>query len=233
MFMAWFISVVVVLLLIAVVIFSPITFDVKVEHHGSKSSGNITIRTLYGLVRIQRELAELHPKLSKEGPALKSVHDTTTSTYKEESTLTAKEVWKFISHWRTYSQVAGRLWKPVRRFLRTIRMTKVQVQAVLGTGDVVSTGCLVGAAWSGIGMAVGELSTLTRVTERPLLTVTPDFSNARLEVAAHCIGRTKVGYAIIGALRTLWTWVSIRKTLRNLPSWSRKEEKTWNTPSRG
>ncbi|QSO53399.1 DUF2953 domain-containing protein [Alicyclobacillus curvatus] len=233
MFKIWAILLVVLVLLMVTIVLSPIIVEVKLEHHGTKSAGTLSVRTLYGLVRIKRELAELHPKLSKEGPALKSVHDTTKATGKEETTLTAKEVWNFLSHWRTYSRVARRLWRPVRTFLRTIRMTKVEIKAALGTGDAVSTGCLVGTAWSGIGMLVGELSMLTRLIERPMLTVTPDFSKPRLDVAVHCIGRTKVGYAIIGVVRTLWTWVSVRELMRSLPSRSRKEEKTWNTPSRG
>lgn len=214
-------------------LWSSIVVHIVISHEGVATNGQVTIRALFGLVRLKRKLHELRPKLTAEGPAVKTVHDSASAKSSSETTLTAAEVWGFIRNWKRYTKVLQSSWRPLRRTLHKVRMTKVDVEVNLGTGDAVSTGCVFGAAWSALGMAVGELSNLTQLVVHPQLRVNPDFYNERFEVGVDCIGRIKVGDAIIGVIRMLLAWISIKKALPRETRRPRKEEKTWSTPSRG
>ena len=232
MHMTAYIWLAIILLAVVVLSLSVVTVTVELTQHGATVQGSVRIRALFGLLKVRRELKELHPKLTKEGPAVKSVHQAVTKQH-QESTLTSSEVWGFVKNWRSYASVLPKAWHPLKRFLRSVQVSEVKVNAVVGTGDVVSTGCLVGAAWGGVGMIIGQVSRLTRFTAKPQLSITPNFQGTLFDAAVHCIARVTLGHAIVGVLRMSLTWVSIQKTLQRLTSRPRKEEKTWNTPSRG
>lgn len=220
-----------VLFIIIVFLSSSIVVGLHLTHGGSELEGQVNVRAVFGIVRISRELHEVHPKWTSEGPALKTVHDKVKDK-PQETTLTASEVWRMIRHWNLYTSAFQKVSKPLRRVLKDVLLVRCDCEMNVGTGDAVSTGCAIGLLWSALGLVVGELSNLTHFTARPKLVINPDFNGTRFDASFDCIGRIRVGKAIVGAVRVFSVWKGIQKTMFR-PNEPRKEEKIWSTPSRG
>lgn len=203
---------------------SNIFIEVEVFQSVGQIEAVLHIRALFGLIRIRKHLHELHAKMTKEGPAMgASIHDQAKvaagqpsaaemapSGKARERVLTAEEVWRFVRNWRAWLTLSRRLGPKLRALLAHIDMSVFKLDIRVGVGDPVATGCLVGSLWSVVGFMTGSVASMVNLTAVPDLVVNPDFTGQSLQLNGRCIGRLRVGYAMLGAIQMLGIWRRFR-----------------------
>lgn len=196
----------------------------------------VRVQALWGIVRFHRSLRQLNTVPTREGLAVESVtgRDPTRATDRASSVhaFTAQELWHIVRHFGAYRALARRCWRPLRATLARVRVPTLEVRVELGTGDAVSTGCLVGAAWGVLGIVLGGLEALVRLQTPPRLMVHPEFRAPTLRLEGRCIGRLRLGYAILGAMQLFVTWHRSRRDL-GIETRQGEEDEAWSTPSKG
>lgn len=217
----WMIVLAVLLVVVVCVLLSYILGEVEVSQHEAQIEAVLHIRALYGLVHMRKRLLDLNAVMTPEGPAVEAVHNTSssvepvsdaasTSTAKSSKphkhVLTTEEVFQFISHWREWLTLFRRIQPPMHQLLARVDVSVFELNIGIGVGDPVATGCLVGVIWSVVGVLTGSIGSLVRFTAVPSLAVNPDFQNLAFHLNGRCIGRLRVGYAILAAVRMLVIW---------------------------
>nr|WP_246188287.1 DUF2953 domain-containing protein [Metabacillus lacus] len=121
-----------------------------------------------------------------------------------------KDIKELLEHIVTFHEI-------VKRFFRKVTVTKFEWHSQFGIGDAAATGVLTGAAWSIKGALIGILSSYTRLSVLPALSITPVFVHKDSKTVLHCMIHFRIGNAILAGLRVLKHWKGGLPFIRNRP----------------
>jgi hypothetical protein len=193
-----------------VVLFSlPIRVHVEFVQRQGDTDGSLDVRYLFGIVHLRRRLYGVQTTMSDDGPAVKATHGKTGNKSKgnsDHTVLTAREVMHIIVHWRAWVELAKDMWTPFRGLLRGVHIEQCQVNALVGTGDVVLTGVVNGSMWGIVSSLVGRMTYLCQFDAPPDVSIQPDFQRPFFETRIDCIARVRAGHAMLAGIRLALVW---------------------------
>lgn len=204
--------VVVMLLLFGLLLWLPISVQVLYERRGHDDQGSISMRWLFGLVRLHRRLLVLDTRVDEDGPALHIGQQSSSQRQAsgtgpiQEKKISAEDVKQFIADLPEWIQLWHRLQPVTRALLSRVHVAQFTWHTRLGTGNAVTCGMSCGAAWATTSTMVGALSQVCQLDQMPDILVVPDFDCPRLETTFECILRVRAGYAIRAGFGLIRVW---------------------------
>ncbi|MCL6592567.1 MAG: DUF2953 domain-containing protein [Alicyclobacillus sp.] len=187
----------------------PVRVTLRWSQQQRDTEARISVRYLFGLVHVEKQLWQLDSVLTREGPALHAVHSPPKKrgrTKAERTWLTSDEVFHILREWPVWSRVFSGIWRSIRHTLRRTHVEQLHWQTTIGTGDAASTGMACGAVWAAMGSVFGRLSHLTQCHSIPRMRVQPDFQTPQFRTELECIAWIRAGHAILGAVGVVRAW---------------------------
>lgn len=192
---------IIVLLFVILLAILPVEVRMHYEHVNGDDSGELQIRYFFGIVHLTRTLSQISIKATDGGPAMQVNGSSETEPGDKQKTVSTNDVMGFLKHFSRWRQIGRELLPVVHQFLTHIRVKQAKVESLVGTGDVIRTSMLVGAAWAILGTFFGFATTHCRFDSPPRIQLAPDFNERSIKVRLAGIFRVKAGYAIIVAIR--------------------------------
>lgn len=209
--MLWVAAVVLIMIgIVLIALFIPLTVQVQFGNGLEAFQGTVSIRWLFGLVHAKRELKDIRPTITDEGPSLNAKVEGSKQGA-QKRVLTAQELGKFVRDFQTWRHAAGQVWPVIRRFCSHLHIEQFQTKLRFGTGDPPLTGMLYGAAWSGFAAITGFACELCVVETQPMIEIEPLFERRAFDLQQSCIFTITLGHAISAGLRIYRIW---SKTVR-------------------
>lgn len=205
--MSW-IALAIVLFIVVSIVFllcMPVEIRVHFERVNSDDHGSFEMKTLFGLVRIHRELTEISTSFSSEGPTV-HVQAKTENQSTPETSLSASDVLHLLKYMRTALAFGRKTLHILKRTGRHVHVREMNFEANVGLSDAVFTGIAVGLLYAAIEGVFGWLSHSLRFDNMPHVRIRPAYNQMRFHVKAESIMHVRFGYAISACIRLVMAW---------------------------
>ena len=210
------------LLAIVLILSSSIDFHLRIHKHGKDDLVEMSVTSLYGLVKLHYVLPELvfeglkrgvWGKLEEQGTAISANKIDKEEKFDQER----------INHWRDNVKVAVRSTRGLKKWLgNTVSHVKISTldwSTDFSLGDAADTATAVGAAWGLKWSIVGFISQKVKLTRNPRLFVKPVFEDDLcFAMEFECRGRLSVAYALYAGLVLI---VSVLREKGGLLGWKK------------
>ncbi|ADY55974.1 hypothetical protein Sgly_1676 [Syntrophobotulus glycolicus DSM 8271] len=119
-----------------------------------------------------------------------------------------------------YSFILGWLSDQIKRiqknFYRQLKLERLNLNLILGTGDAQLTAYAYGLAWQLIGQAAAKMYRTVRVAtgKKIQIQVNPDFTKAAWDCTFDCILKMKISHIIVIAYHALLLMIRSRRTIK-------------------
>ncbi|MGM0874910.1 MAG: DUF2953 domain-containing protein [Bacillota bacterium] len=221
--MFWFIVILLLLfLLLLLIIFTKLTVTLDLNHVGDNDRFKIKFRAWFGLLRYTIDIPLV--KVDDDGPNLIVKQEQKAGSEKadnkgneKEEKVTPEDLLNSLNDIKEIAQHIVGLKKIIRRFLKKIRIKKLDWHSQLGIGDAAHTGILTGAAWTIKGSVIGLMSQYMKLETRPVVTITPEFNQFCSRTKLQCIFHFRIGQAMFAGIRFIKYWKGGRPKLKNKP----------------
>lgn len=221
--MFWFIVILLFLLfLFIMIILTKITVTLDLNHSGDNDHFKIKFRAWYGLIRYTIDIPFVKVDdagsnlIVKQEQKLGSDSEHNKGKNKEQK-VTPDEVMNSLSDVKEIAQHIVGLHKIVKRFLKKVKVKKLEWHSQLGIGDAAHTGLLTGAAWAIKGSVIGIISQYMKLLITPVVTITPEFNRLCSKTKLQCIIQFRIGQAMLAGIRFIKYWKGGRPKLKNKP----------------
>lgn len=209
-------------LLFLLIIFTKLTVTLDLNHIGDNDQFKIKFRAWFGLLRYTINIPLV--KIDKDEPKLivkqeqKMGSEKADNKVKEtEDKVTPEDALNGLSDIKEITQHIVGLHKIIRKFLRKIRIKKLEWHSQFGIGDAAHTGLLTGAAWTIKGGVIGLLSQYMKLQTTPVVTITPEFNQFCSRTKLQCIFQFRIGQAILAGIQFIKYWKGGRPKLKTKP----------------
>ena len=197
------------ILLILMLYLMPVEISTKVEKHNDNVKIALGLKTLYGLLNINTEIAVLKLAFENGKPVLKY---TVEVADREKSRLMARlnkllgmEKGKgLVSAYKNNKDIIA---SPIRYITKKIMIRNLYLKIGMGTGDAAVTGLLYGTAWAVIGSIMAFTGSYVNI-KKPRIIIAPIFGSVRLNLDFSCIIRMKTGHIINVGIRVIPALIS-------------------------
>ncbi len=184
----------VLLMVLGVLIFSPLTIDVEYSFGKLK----ITFKCLFIRFSVKDLPGNKNGKKSK-------------STQKPEQNPPRSVLQKIAAARKGYEDTKGILIEVLDLLKNRAELKDLYIRAKYGTGDAAITGMIYGAVWAFVGSVYGLLCRFFRV-EFPRLELEPVFSGDKaFEIEAEGIIKTRLVHIITAAIRSIKIYYKHKK----------------------
>jgi hypothetical protein len=197
----------------------PVSVTLEYRREDSDDEGLLSVRWLFGLVHIRRQLTHIDATIGGNGPAVvvrhkKASHPAdapSSGTHAAQAdanveAVSLKDILQFLRAWPRWMERIAQVWPVVKRLLGRVHVRRFRCHIRVGTGDVVTSGMSCGAAWGITSTVLGSMSTLCQFEQMPDIQIQPDFERRMLHTTLECILRVRAGYAIGAGLRFIRVW---------------------------
>jgi hypothetical protein len=209
-------------LLFLLIIFTKLTVTLDLNHIGDNDQFNIKFRAWFGLLRYTINIPLV--KIDKDEPKLIVKQEQKMGSEKEdnkvketEDKVTPEDALNGLSDIKEIAQHIVGLHTIIRKFLRKIRIKKLEWHSQFGIGDAAHTGLLTGAAWTIKGGVIGLLSRYMKLQTTPVVTITPEFNQFCSRTKLQCIFQFRIGQAILAGIQFIKYWKGGRPKLKTKP----------------
>ena len=209
-------------LLFLLIIFTKLTVTLDLNHIGDNDQFKIKFRAWFGLLRYTINIPLV--KIDKDEPKLivkqeqKMGSEKADNKVKEiEDKVTPEDALNGLSDIKEITQHIVGMHKIIRKFLRKIRIKKLEWHSQFGIGDAAHTGLLTGAAWAIKGGVIGLLSQYMKLQTTPVVTITPEFNQFCSRTILKCIFQFRIGQAILAGIQFIKYWKGGRPKLKSKP----------------
>jgi hypothetical protein len=209
-------------LLFLLIIFTKLTVTLDLNHIGDNDQFKIKFRAWFGLLRYTINIPLV--KIDKDEPKLivkqeqKMGSEKADNKVKEiEDKVTPEDALNGLSDIKEITQHIVGMHKIIRKFLRKIRIKKLEWHSQFGIGDAAHTGLLTGAAWAIKGGVIGLLSQYMKLQTTPVVTITPEFNQFCSRTKLQCIFQFRIGQAILAGIQFIKYWKGGRPKLKTKP----------------
>lgn len=125
------------------------------------------------------------------------------NTKKDGLFTQSKKIIQNIEKSKEFYERNKQIIKKVLKYLKCrICVERLDLKAVIGTGNASHTAILIGIAWSGVGVLVSMLHNFTDVKDKKI-EIKPDFVGKKFNLELYCIFKVKVVYIIVIGLMVL------------------------------
>jgi hypothetical protein len=215
----------IILLLLSVlfllIIFTKLTITLDLNHIGDNDQFNIKFRAWFGLLRYTINIPLV--KIDNDANLIvkqeqKMGREKADNKVKEtEDKVTPEDALNGLSDIKEITQHIVGLHKITRKFLRKVRIKKLEWHSQFGIGDAAHTGLLTGAAWAIKGGVIGLLSQYMKLQTTPVVTITPEFNQFCSRTKLKCIFQFRIGQAILAGIQFIKYWKGGRPKLKTKP----------------
>ncbi|WP_232328966.1 DUF2953 domain-containing protein [Metabacillus litoralis] len=209
-------------LLFLLIIFTKMTVTLDLNHIGDNDQFKIKFRAWFGLLRYTINIPLV--KIDKDEPKLivkqeqKMGSEKADNKVKEiEDKVTPEDALNGLSDIKEITQHIVGMHKIIRKFLRKIRIKKLEWHSQFGIGDAAHTGLLTGAAWAIKGGVIGLLSQYMKLQTTSVVTITPEFNQFCSRTKLQCIFQFRIGQAILAGIQFIKYWKGGRPKLKTKP----------------
>ncbi|MED1561494.1 hypothetical protein AJ85_04290 [Alkalihalobacillus alcalophilus ATCC 27647 = CGMCC 1.3604] len=112
---------------------------------------------------------------------------------------------------RFLQQVTG-FYKIVQRFMKKVKVKKLEWHSQVGVDDAVLTAQLAGALWTLKGVVIGFVSNFFTLVHYPRIQVDPIYQGMMTKTNFSCMFSFRIGQAIIAGLLIVKHWHKTKKT---------------------
>jgi energy-coupling factor transporter transmembrane protein EcfT len=219
----WFIVILMLLfLLLLLIIFTKLTVTIDLKHVGDNDQFKIKFRAWFGLLRYTIDIPFV--KVDDDGPNLIVKQGQKVGSEKadnkineKEEKITPEDILSTLSDIKEIAKHIVDLHKIMRRFLKKIKIKKLEWHSQVGIGDAALTGILTGAAWTIKGSVIGLISQYLKLKTIPVVTITPEFNQFCSRTKLQCIFQFRIGQAMLAGIRFIKYWKGGRPKLKNKP----------------
>jgi hypothetical protein len=215
----------IILLLLSVlfllIIFTKLTITLDLNHIGDNDQFNIKFRAWFGLLRYTINIPLV--KIDNDANLIvkqeqKMGREKADNKVKEtEDKVTPEDALNGLSDIKEITKHIVGLHKITRKFLRKVRIKKLEWHSQFGIGDAAHTGLLTGAAWAIKGGVIGLLSQYMKLQTTPVVTITPEFNQYCSRTKLKCIFQFRIGQAILAGIQFIKYWKGGRPKLKSKP----------------
>ncbi|KKI91148.1 hypothetical protein WQ54_16380 [Bacillus sp. SA1-12] len=210
------------LLLFFLIIITKITITLDLNHTGDNDRFKIKFRAWFGLLRYTIDIPLV--KIDDDGPNLIIKQDKKAGSENKDKQVKEKEdkispddVLTSLSDIKEITQHIIGMHRIIRRFLRKIKIKKLEWHSQFGIGDAAHTGILTGAAWTIKGVVIGLITQYMRLKTEPIVTITPDFNRFCSRTKFQCIFQFRIGQAMFAGIQFIKYWKGGRPKLKSKP----------------
>jgi hypothetical protein len=178
-------------------------------HAQDNDSLKIEFRALFGLIKYKLDVPLV--KVDDNSPTIVAKEklqkgEEEETKQKETMQFSAEDLLNGFKDMKTLLEHVVSFHRIVRHFCQKVKITKIEWQTVMGTGDAASTGMLTGAVWAVKGSIIGIISHYFRMQNSPNLSVQPHFQLAVTQTSFKCMLQFRIGHAIIAGIKLLKFW---------------------------
>lgn len=155
-------------------------------------------------------------KIRKDEPVI-TYEKKTNSGNHEQSDITAKDISNQISDYTELLHHIFGLKMIINKFLKTVKITKLEWHSTVGVKDAALTGKLTGVVWSIKGIIVGIISQYMNLIQLPNYSVTPSFQLPVSETVLKCMIKIRIGNAILAGLKIFKFWRGGKGSFKTKP----------------
>lgn len=214
----WIAIIIIALVLFTMYLVMSSTISVRIvyHHHQDEDDGELDVRALFGIVHVRRHLGAMKAETTKRGPVVTAVH---TAESKTESATAPKNddvpegkksirvsLWDLLKDFRQWRTLYHYAIPTLKSLHKESTVALLNLSAVVGTGDAVSTGILCGSVWSVLSVGSGYLVNHAKESVLPKISVSPVYAATAWSVDADCIVEVGFGHAIVAAIRLFVLW---------------------------
>ncbi|WAA11195.1 DUF2953 domain-containing protein [Fervidibacillus albus] len=186
-------------------LFINVTIDFNFNYQNHHYQLQLTISTLFGLVRFTRRFPSTSLPKKMKGKI----------TDQQKGNKEIKEALQSIDAADSFIEQIFRFHQIAKRFLKTMRVRRLEWQSVIGTKNAAQTGMLVGFAWTVKGNLIATISRYTRFKTKPVVQIQPMFQQNIAESFFQCMVQVRLGHAIFAGIQFIRYWKSqLRETKR-------------------
>lgn len=162
-------------LLLAAVLISNVHVHFTFSKHKSDDYAKITVRLLYGIVRMNYEIPSIVFRNMKEGFLVKTEQRMSHSRGEAEGSerVNKRKVKKWAKEIKIMLRATDALKLWVKQTLTRVHMTHLSWSTHIGVGDAAYTAILTGWVWSIKSIIIGFLSYQIKFEQLPVLQVVP------------------------------------------------------------
>lgn len=221
--MFWFIVILLLLLLLLLlIIITKLTVTLDLKHVGDNDQFKIKFRAWFGLLRYTINIPLV--KIDDNGPNVIVKQEQKVGNEKADNKVKEKEekvspddALNSLSDIKEITQHIVGLHKIIRRFLKKIKIKKLEWHSQFGIGDAAHTGLLTGAAWAIKGSVIGVMSQYMKLKTNPVVTITPEFNQFCSRTKLQCIFQFRIGQAMWAGIQFIKYWKGGRPKLKSKP----------------
>lgn len=224
-YLNWLIIILLLLfILFFLILFTKVTVTLDLNHVGDNDQFKVKFRAWFGLLRYTINIPLV--KIDDDGPNLivkeeqkvgseNAIHN---ANHKgKEKKVTPEDVLNGIRDIKEIIEHIVGLHKIIRRFLKKIKIKKLEWHSQFGVGDAAHTGLLTGAAWAIKGSVIGIISQYLRLIAKPVVTITPEFNQYCSRTKLQCIFQFRIGQTILAGIQIIKYWKGGIPKLKNKP----------------
>jgi len=204
--------------LLAILVFTVLAFIILITrvkinfdyfHDNDDDHLLVTVKAWGGLLKYKMDVPVI--KVDDNSPAIVAKKKTKTGpqeTLKKEETtqIDNKDILNSIHDFREILTHIVGLHKIIREFLKKVTICNITWHTMVGVGDAAATAVITGALWAAKGGMIGMLSQYMKLTERPIVTISPSFQQPISSTSFTCILQIRVGHAILAGIKLVKYW---------------------------
>jgi len=198
-------------------------------HAQDNDSLKIEFKALFGLIKYKVEIPVI--KIDDDSPSIVAKGKLESG---EEEKTKKKGALKFTPHdliesfkdFKLLLEHVISLHKIIRRFLKKVKVTELEWNTLLGTGDAALTGMVTGAAWAVKGSIIGVISSYFKLLVIPQMIVQPHFQFAVAQTSFKCMLHFRIGHAMVAGIKLLKFWKGGRPQFKTKPLSALSNDKT-------
>lgn len=207
--MKWLLLIVLFLLLLLLfIMISKLKIAIHYSHTQDDDSLKVEFKVLFGLIKYKLNVPLI--KVDDDSPALvvSNQLESERGERKTEKTtkVTGEDMLKSFQDFKNILEHVVSFHRIVRKFLKKVKVTKLEWHSTLGTGDAAFTGMLTGAVWAAKGSLIGLISHYMLLEDVPRVTVHPHFQMKLSQTVLTCMLQFRIGHAIFAAIKILKFW---------------------------
>lgn len=198
-------------------------------HAQDNDSLKIEFKALFGLIKYKLDIPMI--KIDDDSASIvakgKIESGENEQTMKKgEQKFTPEDLLKSFKDYKLLLLHVVSLHKIIRRFLKKVKITQLEWNTLLGTGDAALTGMLTGAAWTVKGGIIGIISSYFKLHVMPQIYVQPHFQLAVAQTSFKCMLHFRTGHAMVAGIKLLKFWKGGRPQFRTKPLSALSNDKT-------
>ncbi|MCD7032762.1 DUF2953 domain-containing protein [Metabacillus sp. GX 13764] len=218
--MIWLFLSAIILLFLAMILATKITVILHLKREGKNDRLTVKFKAWYGLLRYTVDIpgAKWNEKdgsldIKKE----KNAGNSESGGSSSEEKISSHDVLAGIKDVRELTEHVVKLHSIARKFLKKVRVARLEWISEIGTGDAASTGFAAGAGWSIKFTVFAVIDQYFSVTEAPCFHIQPNFQKACANTYLQGIFHFRIGNAILAGIRFVKYWKGGKPAFLNKP----------------